>query len=140
MICNNCGKTNESDSNFCKYCGTNLKATETDPHHTIFENPDLSQAKSTIDLGYLLIAILILVNVFMWFFWSFFFGGSDLSNNRILYKTLRVFSTVLSIAQFVVMFIFAKRQVYKIIIGIIAGIILLYNFYYLIQTLTDNRY
>ena len=24
MICSNCGKTNENDSNFCKYCGDNL--------------------------------------------------------------------------------------------------------------------
>jgi len=140
MICNNCGKTNESDSNFCKYCGTNLDPTATDPQHTIFETSYPVGAKSSNDLGYLIIAILILINIFMWFSWSFLFGRSDISNNRILYKTLRVFSTALSIGQFVVMFIFTKRPVYKIIIGIIAGIILLYNIYYLIQTLTDNRY
>lgn len=140
MICNNCGKANDSESNFCKYCGTILNPQATDPHHTIFENSYMSKQGSTVDLGYLIIAILILINVFMWFFWSFIFGGTDISNNRILYKAIRVLSTILSIAQFVVMFIFARRQAYKIIIGVIAGIIILYDFYYLIQTLTDSRY
>jgi dolichyl-phosphate-mannose--protein O-mannosyl transferase len=126
MICNNCGKTNENDSNFCKYCGDNLS-------YQVL-------SKSNLDLGYLIVAILILVNVFMWFFWSFIFGGSDLSNNRILYKGIRLLSTTLSIAQFVVMFIFAKRQSYKIIIGIIAAIIIIYDLYYLILTLTNTSY
>ena len=140
MTCTNCGKTNDSDSNFCKYCGDNLNPTTADPSLTIFERSYLPQPKSTIDLGYLIIAILVLVNVFMWFFWSFIFGGSGMDENRILYKGIRTLSTILSIAQFVVMFIFAKKQAYKIIIGIIAVIILLYDFYYLFLTLTDNRY
>ena len=138
MICSNCGKTNENDSNFCKYCGDNLNPT--DPNHTIFERSYQVLSKSNLDLGYLIVAILILVNVFMWFFWSFIFGGSDLSNNRILYKGIRLLSTTLSIAQFVVMFIFAKRQPYKIIIGIIAAIIIIYDLYYLILTLTNTSY
>jgi len=138
MLCSNCGKTNENDSNFCKYCGDNLNPT--DPNHTIFERSYQVLSKSNLDLGYLIVAILILVNVFMWFFWSFIFGGSDLSNNRILYKGIRLLSTTLSIAQFVVMFIFAKRQSYKIIIGIIAAIIIIYDLYYLILTLTNASY
>jgi len=138
MICNNCGKANESDSNFCKYCGTSLNPT--DPQHTIFENPYPSQSKSTIDLGYLLLAILILINVFIWFFWNVLFGGADISNNRILFKVVRISSTILSLAQFAVMFIFAKRLAYKIVIGIIAGIIILYDLYLLMITLTDSRF
>ena len=140
MICNNCGNTNETASNFCKYCGNNLKPAATDPHHTIFDNSYHAQAGSNVDLGYLLISILILINVFMWFFWGLIFNGSAISNNRVLYKAIRLLSTIFSISQFVVMFIFAKRQAYKIIIGIIAGIVILYDLYYLIQTLTDSRY
>lgn len=140
MICRNCGKTNENDNNFCKYCGDNLNPTSTDPNHTIFDSSYGVLSKSNIDLGYLVVAILILVNVFMWFFWSFIFGGSDINNNRVLYKGIRVLSTTLSIAQFVVMFVFAKRQVYKIIIGIIAAIIIIYDLYYLLQTLTNTTY
>lgn len=139
MICSNCGKANENDSNFCKNCGDNLKPTETDPNHTIFDSSYQSLPKSNIDLGYMVVSILILVNVFMWFFWSFIFGG-ELSENKMLYKTIRVLSTFLSIAQFVVMFIFAKRQSYKIIIGIIAAIIIIYDLYYLMQTLTNTSY
>ena len=140
MTCISCGKINDSESNFCKYCGDNLNPTATDPNHTIFDRTYQAQPRSNIDFGYLIIAILILLNVFMWFFWSFIFGGSDISNNKILYKAIRVLSTTLSIAQFAVMFIFAKRQVYKIIIGIIAGIIIIYDIYYLLLTLTDSRY
>ena len=140
MTCSNCGKINDNESNFCKYCGDNLNPAPTDPDHTIFDRTYQSQPKSNIDLGYLIIATLVLVNVFMWFFWSFIFGASDISENKSLYKSIRVLSTMLSIAQFVVMFIFAKRPVYKIIIGIIAVIITIYDLYYLWLTLTDNRY
>lgn len=139
MTCTNCGKINDSESNFCKYCGYNLSPTATDPNHTIFDRAYQAQPRSNTDLGYLIIAILILVNVFMWFFWSFIFGA-NLSENRILYKMIRVLSTTLSIAQFAVMFIFAKRQAYKIIIGVIAGIIIIYDFYYLMLSLTESRY
>jgi dolichyl-phosphate-mannose--protein O-mannosyl transferase len=138
MICSNCGKTNENDSNFCKYCGDNLNPT--DPNHTIFDRSYRVLSKSNLDLGYLIVAVLILVNVFMWFFWSFIFGGSDMGNNRILYKGIRLLSTTLSIAQFVVMFIFVKRQSYRIIIGIIAAIIIIYDLYYLMLTLTNTTY
>jgi len=140
MICSNCGKTNENDSNFCKYCGDNLNPTATDPNHTIFDRSYRTLPQSNIDLGYLVIAILILANVFMWFFWSFIFGGADINNKSVLYKGIRVLSTTLSISQFVVMFIFAKRQSYKIIIGIIAAIIIIYDLYYLMQTLTNTTY
>jgi len=140
MLCSNCGKTNENDSNFCKFCGHNLMSTVADPNYTIFDKPYQVLSKSNLDLGYLIVAILILVNVFMWFFWSFIFGGSGISDNRILYKGIRLLSTMLSIVQFVVMFIFVKRQSYKIIIGVIAAIITIYNLYYLILTLTDTTY
>ena len=123
---------------FWKYCGDNLNPT--DPNHTIFDRSYRGLSKSDLDLGYLIVAILILVNVFMWFFWSFIFGGSDIGNNRILYKGIRLLSTTLSIAQFVVMFIFAKRQSYKIIIGVIAAIIIIYDLYYLLLTLTNTKY
>jgi len=139
MTCTNCGKINDSESNFCKYCGDNLKPTETDPHQTIFDRTFQAQPVANIDPGYLIIAILIMVNVFMWFFWSFIFGG-DLSENRNLYKMIRVLSTTLSVAQFAVMFIFTKRPAYKIIIGSIAGIIIIYDFYYLALSLSDNKY
>ncbi|HEX3166605.1 MAG TPA: zinc ribbon domain-containing protein [Chitinophagaceae bacterium] len=138
MICSNCGKTNENDSNFCKYCGDNLNPT--DPNHTIFDRAYGSLSRSNIDLGYLVIAILILMNVFMWFFWSFIFGGSGIDDNRLLYKGIRVLSTILSIAQFAVMFIFAKRQSYKIVICAIGAIIIIYDLYYLMQTLTNRTY
>ena len=140
MTCTNCGKLNDSDSNFCKYCGDNLSPTSTDPNYTIFDKTyTTARPAPNTDLGYLVIAILILVNVFMWFFWSFIFGG-ELSDNKILYKMIRVLSTSLSIAQFAVMFVFAKRQAYKIIIGIIGAMVIIYDLYYLLLTLTDTRY
>jgi len=139
MICNNCGKTNDSESNFCKYCGINLKPAATDPNHTIFDSSYLTQPKSNIDLGYLIISILILINIFLWIAWRFL-SGSIIQGNETFFKGIRLISVIFSIAQFVIMFIFAKRQSYKIIIGVIAVIVILYDLYYLIQTLTDRRY
>jgi hypothetical protein len=139
MTCTNCGKAIDNESNYCKYCGDNLNPTPEDRDHTIFDRTYPSQPGSNSDLGYLIIAILLLVNVFMWFFWTLIFGG-ELSENKGLYKSIRLFSTILSIAQFAVMFIFARRHAYKIIIGIIGGIIIIYDLYYLMLSLTDNRY
>ena len=90
MNCSNCGRANDSDSNFCKNCGTNLHPDAIDPNRTIFDNPHRPQAKSNIDLGYLIIAILILANVFVWLFWSFVSGSIINSDNRMLFMVVRI--------------------------------------------------
>ena len=133
MTCINCGKFNDNESNYCKYCGTDLHINSTNPHRTIFENRYL-QSKANTELGYLIIAILMLLNVFMWVSWKFLSDAGMIGNNS-LFKGLRVFTFTFSIAQFVVMFMFSKRQSFKIAIGIIAGIVILFDFYFLIKML-----
>ena len=133
MNCNNCDKPTDNESNFCKYCGSNLKeATDAaiNPHQTIFGSQ--YQPKTNTDLGYLIIALIIIINIFIWFFWGLIFRTIQ-SNNEIFYTAIRVISLIFSIAQFVVMFIFTKRQSYRIVIGIIAGLVILYNLYILID-------
>lgn len=140
MNCTNCGKPNDNESNFCNYCGTNLKGvsdTTTNPHHTIFTNKE--QPRSNTELGYLILAIIIVVNVFLWFFWGILFR-STITGNEIIYKAIRVLSLFFTIAQFIVMIIFAKRQSFRIIIGIIAGIVIIYDLYYIIRMFTDERF
>ena len=138
MNCSKCGRESDIDSNFCKYCGSNLNRPITevlaaDPNYTIFENPH-QPAKINTELGYLIISVIILVNISIWFSWGLLFGSG--MRNDILYKGLRTLSTIFSIGQFVVMFIFAKRQTYRIVIGIIGAVVTLYHFYYLIDSLS----
>lgn len=138
MNCNKCARENDNDSNFCKYCGNNLKQTRTDvsaidPNFTIFDNP-YQNVKTNTELGYLIISIIILINIFIWFFWGLL-SGSGIRND-IFYKGLRMLSIFFSIGQFVVMFIFTKRQTYRIVIGIIGAVVTLYNMYYLIEALS----
>ena len=140
MNCSNCGRPNDNESNFCKYCGTGLRevsSAATNPHHTIFTNQ--YQPKLNTELGYLILALIIVVNVLMWICWALVFN-STVTGNEIVYKSIRVLSMFFSIGQFVVMFIFSKRQSYRIAIGIIAGIVILYNLYYVILALTNNQF
>ena len=134
MNCNNCGRANDSESNYCKFCGTYLREYQPQqnpfdhPHHTIFESTYQQQPRSNVELGYLLIAILIVLNVFTWMTWSFlsnYVANGDQSTFRII----RFISIFFSIAQFVTMFIFAKRTSYRIVIGIIAAFVVVYDIY-----------
>jgi hypothetical protein len=140
MNCYKCGRSNDDDSSFCKHCGNNLKdpdAIVTNPDYSIFDNP-IQQAKPNTELGYLIIALIILINIFLWFIWGLI-GAANAGDNLSFYKTARIFSTILIISEFVVMFIFTKRQGYRVAIGIIGAIVLMYNLFYLIESLS-NRY
>ena len=137
MICPNCGNVNENENNFCKHCGHDLKK-PIDPNGTIFNYSQTAQANSSIDLGYLIIAILVLFNIFMWMAWNFFFRSSLNDDSRILFRVIRTITTIFSIGQFVVMFIFAKRQAYKIVIAIIGAFVIIYDLYYLVLSFSSG--
>ena len=137
MICPNCGNANENENNFCKHCGHDLKK-PADPNGTIFSYSQVAQTNSNIDLGYLIIAILVLFNIFMWMAWNFFFSSSLNGDSRILYRVIRSIATIFSIGQFVVMFIFAKKQTYKIVIGIIGALVIIYDLYYLVLSFSSR--
>lgn len=137
MICSNCGNVNENENNFCKHCGHDLKAAA-DPNHSIFNYNPAKSINSNMDLGYLIIAILVLVNICTWIAWGFFSSSILNSSNEVLYKGIRVLTTLFSIAQFVVMLVFAKKQAYRMVIGVIGAFVVLYDLYYLIQTFMTN--
>jgi uncharacterized membrane protein YvbJ len=136
MICSHCGKVNENENNFCKHCGYDLNSSATDPNRTIFSTPQISN----VDLGYLIISILILINVFMWLIWGFVARSIIDSDTQVLYKVVRVISIMLVIGQFVVMFVFSRRPAHKIIVAVIAAVVIIYDLYYLIETLTMRGY
>jgi dolichyl-phosphate-mannose--protein O-mannosyl transferase len=112
-----------------------VSAAAIDLHHTIFENP-YQQTRENAELGYLVIALLIVTNVLLWIIWPLLFGA--IGSNEVLYKMMRAFSVILSVAEFVVMFIYARRRSYRIIIGIVGGITLLSNLFYLVQVLSRD--
>jgi len=135
MICPNCGNANENENNFCKHCGHDLKKAA-DPNGTIFSSP--TKTNSNFDLGYLIIAILVLFNIIMWMAWNFFVRSAFNDESKILYKAIRSISTIFSIAQFTVMFIFAKKPAYKIVIGIIGAFVIIYDLYYLVLAFSSG--
>ena len=163
MFCPNCGKSNENENKFCKYCGHDLKpvlatfpATPTpvtpvttpvtqttpaaDPHRNVYSNQYNRPVHSNIDLGYLIIAILVVINVFIWMVWNLSARNIPGNDYQAVYKLVRVITTIISIAQFIVMLIFAKKPVYKILIGLIAAFVILYDLYYLVQSFSLNTY
>jgi len=156
MFCPNCGKENENENSFCKYCGHDLKTLATPPpiqtpptpitltttaapQRTSYNAPP-NPVHSNIDLGYLFIAILAFINMFLWLAWNFIFNSRIDQDTAVIYKLIRVASTILSMAQFLVMLIFAKKAVYKVLIAIIGVIVIIYELYYLIQFLANNKY
>lgn len=134
MICSNCGKPNEDENNFCKHCGHDLKISSADPNRTIFNTSRNIQTSSNTDLGYLIVAGLVLINVCMWIFWAVFAKSVINENTGLLYKVLRAFSVIFTIGQFVAMIIFSKRLVFRVIIIVIAAIVIIYDLYWLIES------
>lgn len=142
MNCSNCGQLNDNESNFCKNCGYDLKMNRAvnrmnpaDPDFSIFDNYSQPLKKSTTDLGYLIISLIILTNIFLWFAWSFF--GNSISNEyRTGIKVLQVLGSFFLVTEFIVMLVFTKRSSYRIVIGIIGGIVAISQIVSLIRTLT----
>ena len=141
MTCNNCSRNIDTDSSYCKYCGVVLKESllNTDPtadlHQTIFGNAYTPPVRSNADLGYLMIALMIILNALTWVAWRYL-SSAMINGNENTFKLVRFISVFFSIAQFVVMFIFTKRQSYKIIIGVIAFLVIIYDVYFLIEALS----
>lgn len=142
MYCKNCGKPNDDDSKFCMHCGQLLKqdtptpvqAAEniSQPTQPIFQNQITVTGTARTDTGYLVITLLTLLNVAAWLAWTLT-AHNSITGNEGLYKSIRVFTVLLLIGQFVVSLIFAKRQTYKIIIAIIGLLCTAYYIYYLID-------
>jgi hypothetical protein len=131
MTCINCGKINDSESNFCKYCGSRLKTNITgnqvdqpDPNFSIFNTYDQPGKKTNADLGYLIISIIIITNIFMWLVWTFL-GISRQVEYRTGIRVLQVLGTLFLFSEFVVMFAFTKRTSYRIVIAIIGAFVLI---------------
>lgn len=142
MYCKNCGKPNDNDSKFCMHCGqllkqdatTSVQSTENTPQPTqpIFQNQIKVTEGVKTDTGYIIIALLTLLNITAWFAWALV-AKNSITDNEGLYKSIRVFTVLLLIGQFVISLIFAKRQTYKIIIAIIGLLCTAYYIYYLID-------
>lgn len=139
MLCKNCNHEIDPDSNFCKQCGigqTSKTATfqndTNDPNYTIFSS--LKSDKSNLDVGYLIIAIIVLLNIFLWYFWTLI-GGNVGSDYRLTVSILRIISALFLLTEFAVMIFFTKNRNYRITIIIIGLVIAITQFYNIIQFL-----
>ena len=146
MYCKNCGKPKDDDSKFCMHCGQTLKPDTSytpqpivdtpepklEPQPLTYSNQNAVQQKSNSDNGYFIIAIMILLNVAVWFLWNLS-SGSTITGNESLYKAIRSLSVLFAIAQFIIMLVYTKRQAFKVIIAIIGLLIAAYDIYYVVQ-------
>jgi len=142
MTCTNCGKINDSESNFCKYCGSGLKINIAgnqinphDPNFSIFDTYNQSVKKTNTDLGYLIISIIIITNIFMWLAWSFL-GLSRNVEYRAGIRILQILGAFFLVAEFIVMFTFTKRTSYRIVIGIIGAFVVISQIISLIKIMS----
>jgi hypothetical protein len=134
MNCPHCNQPNASENNFCSQCGQIMKQEAgIAAQQTIFTT---HEKKSNADLGYMIVALLIFANVVLWLGWSLI-GTRITDGNRAFYYMIRIISIGLAIGEFIVLFIFAKRAVYRIIIGIVGMLVALYNLFILIKTFKD---
>jgi zinc-ribbon domain len=144
MFCNNCGKQNDDNSKFCVNCGQSLSPSppaffqsggnRPHPEQHLFETlPELKGTEKT-DTGYFLITLLTMLNVAMWFIWSKSTANS-ITGHESFYKIIRILTVLFLMGQFIISFLFTKKEVYKIIIVIVGLACTAYYFYYLIEDL-----
>jgi len=107
----------------------------TDPNFSIFNIYDQSEKKANTDLGYLIISIIIITNIFMWLAWSFL-GISQNVEYRKGIRILQVLGAFFLLAEFVVMFAFTKRTSYRIVIGIMGAFVLISQIISLIKIMS----
>lgn len=130
MTCQNCGKTSNPGDRFCAQCGHNLGPGMPPPLTGIQPANGMNAKNQQVnDLGYLLIAAITLVNVIIWRLWSLL----SISYDSGAFLGMRAFSIMLIAAEFSIMFFFSKKLVFRILIGVIFGIVLLNNLVDLIQ-------
>jgi hypothetical protein len=141
MYCKNCGKQNDDNNKFCVNCGQALttdnqsffqsSVNRPHPEQHIFDTPEVQRTERA-DSGFFIIALLMLLNIAIWFVWSWA-TGNRINGHESLYKIVRVFSVFILIAQFVTSFIFVKKEIYKTIIVIVGLLCAAYYIYYLID-------
>ena len=129
MYCTNCGQPNDDDDKFCMHCGQLLKQESEQP---IFQNQIKVTDRVNTDTGYLAIALLAMLHVAAWLAWTLT-ANYSLTGNETLYKSIRVFTVLLQVGQFIASLLFIKRLTYKIIVAIIALLCTAYYMYYLID-------
>ena len=100
----------------------------TDPDYSIFSDPAIRLQKTNVEIGYMIIALLMITNMISWVVVPLI-GRRFFDNYQSSIKLLQTFSLLLIVAEFVVMFIFSKRISYRIVIGIIGGIVVLFQLY-----------
>ncbi len=122
MTCSNCGAPITPNDPYCAKCGQKQAAAASPPPMP----PNMPSYTAGVnqkvnDLGYLLIPLLTFVNIFIWRVFSLL----SLSFNSGVYMGMRIFAVLLLAAQFAIALIFVKKPVYKILIAVIFGLVMI---------------
>lgn len=140
MQCNNCGQSIDIDSNFCKNCGIDLKNIFTGSEYSAFAGVKKATGKRNADFGFLLVAILLLVNLLIRIAWVYL-NIQFSQGNRLPLLFVQILSAILLISTFIILFHFTKRKNYKITIGIFGGLALIHQVINIINMITViNRF
>jgi zinc-ribbon domain len=144
MYCSDCGRQNEDYYKYCTHCGAPLPgagqtasnraeispaAGNWQPGAAQFKTGGAESPFMNASMGFVIIAALFALNTLNWYIWEKTIAKGDFYKHFGQYKTTMVLSIVIIAAQFVTMFLFARKEIYKIIILITGLLILGYNIY-----------
>jgi uncharacterized membrane protein YvbJ len=122
MYCNQCGTSNESESNYCRQCG---KPFNTDKY-------SFKQKVVKADNGFLLISVLLFFPLLLILIWNFFQSKHEVPIPTIL----EIIPTVSTILIFIILTLFTKNRTYRIIIISIGIVCSVFSILQLIEQLS----
>lgn len=128
MYCNHCGKLNDDRANFCTQCGQKL-LTGIVPAPVVDKPAPPAPAsrglKLKSDHGFIAIALVLAIGHAGWYFWRQQGDRNVLEQER-LYRTIYYLYVGALVVQFILLTIYTRNLIFKVIIGIL-GLIICYN-------------
>jgi hypothetical protein len=127
MYCNHCGKLNDDKANFCTQCGQQLTREMSTPIADKPTPPAPAPSRFTLkpDHGFFAIALTLVIGHAGWYYWREN-GFKDVLKHETLYKTIYFLYVGSLVVQFVLLTIYTRNIILKIIIGIL-GLIICYS-------------
>lgn len=128
MYCNHCGKLNDDKANFCIQCGQKIITGITPTPAVDKPTQPVPASPGFIlkpDHGFIAIAVVLAIGHAGWYFWRQQ-GNKNVLEQESLYRMIYYFYAGALVVQFILLTIYTRNLVLKIIIAIL-GLIICYN-------------
>ena len=124
MYCNHCGKLNDDKANYCVQCGQQLARDTATPavDKPAPPPPAPTGFKLKPDHGFFAVAITLVIGHAGWYYWREK-GIKDMMEHEGLYKTIYVLYVSALVLQFILLTLYTRNIILKIIIAILGFII-----------------